>query len=988
MAKSIFRLIALVSGFSGLGYQVLWSDQLGVLLGSTQWAITLVLAVFMSGLTLGSVSAAARCERIKSPLIMYAWVEIAIAIMAWCLPAVWGWMDLALVVSTGGALRAVAMAALVLLPTFLMGLTLPILVEAGIRLKPVGDQSTAVYGINTLGAALGAAISGFLILPQLGLQTANYILIAGNMVAAVMALTFVIAKSSSSINRGVIHSALPHVGGNTAILPLVIAFLCGASTFGYEVIWARMLVQVHGSDVYGFASMLTVLLIGIGAGALMTQLFKRTDAMRLLLFSQLLLLISIGASFIGILHTDSSGLTQFSWDQIIWQRFIATTLVLLPASVCLGMGVPLLVRWYRADRRRSGRFLGWIYAVNTLGAIVGAIGVGYWLIAVVNVADALVTVMLLNACVVILLVIRLKTPMRWVIPALAIIVSMPMWMHQTSTEALFRKFPLSKQAIRGQLAMAEMGTSSSVTLVENRKGWRLITNGLPESLVPLPGAGDATVSAATWLSLLPISLHDDPQRVFVAGFGGGLTVDSIPAHVSEILVAEIESKVVKANALIGDKRAVNPLSDARIRIEIEDARVLMKQSAQSFDVIVSQPSHPWTAGASHLYSQEYFETVAQSLSSDGIFSMWMGLQFVDQMLLEDLLYTLNVVFDEVQVFAPATQNSWIFLAANSNLPTINLDKYGRNAQYWQRVGVYSATEVQVGMVLNALGSKGLSAEGSVISVRHNQMKYRAPKILANPIGKAGAFAWITDWDALSQPWEAPVFDHNILFYAMRSQPAQRMHAISGWSPHHHTVASALNQDISGGEAVNMQYALESPQTADIVRLLYLETHLERLLSNDSGSEFEQAWIREDREGVLIRVEQALRNGDKEQLSIALPQLLLLVQSPSVLQKKAANLAGRAAVILGERVLAQTLLDRYLGLLSDYSQVVFRLAILAKQPSHALEALVSVWEKNRGNPQAARFVSSGVKLLRPFHWQLQSDIRYQNLNRRILSDTGI
>lgn len=981
MPKIIFWLITLISGFSGLGYQILWSDQLGVLLGSAQWAITLVLAMFMAGLTAGSVVSAVVCERLRKPLLWYAVLEIGIAALAMLLPLIWSFLDQIVSLNMPWGVRATMLASVLIIPTFFMGATLPVLVQSsGFEKTPV-DRSTTIYGLNTLGAAIGALVCGFLILPKLGQIYANLVLVAGNTFAALAALYLLWVRNLPSVARQ-LPQAMQQTSARSVFagsLPLVIAFLCGLSTFAYEIIWTRMLVQIHGADVYGFSAMLAVLLCGLGLGALLAGWFRRWSSSHILLISQSLLLLMVAFSFHAVLNMESSALTQTNWASVIGQRFASTSLALFPATVLLGMGVPLVVRWFRDSRPVSGRYLGQVYAINTLGAIVGAVGVGYWLIAVVALEWALAVIMTVNGLVILLLVFRIRPSLPVAGFALLMSVIGISVVAQTTSEPIYRKYPLTQNPLNGPLVMAEMGTSASVATVETRNGWRVITNGLPESLIPLPGVDKSPVSAAYWLTLLPLSLHENPQSMFVAGFGGGVSVEAIPPGVMQVQVAEIEAKVLKANRQLDAVRAQSPFADPRVQTEVEDAKVLLRKADTPFDIIVSQPSHPWTSGSAYLYSTEYFELVSRSLNEDGIFSLWMGLKYIDQALMEDLLYTLQQVFTDVQVFAPGAHKSWVFLASNQQLPAIDARAYHRHASYWHPLGVFDATQIQAAMLLNDAGVRAISQDGEIISARHNQMKFGAPKVLANPLDSHGAFQLVQDHDVIHEWKPEPQQNLGFLLLALRTQPAYRLDAFARQSPALQAVAGFMRQPLQQRHLDDLQIAQQNASTRDMAGLLYLDTRLPRLLKT-GATPADASWLRAGIEAAVLAAELAMRERNRASFPAHLASMLTLVEQPTVLRYRAAVTAAQLAVMSGDTATAAFLISEYAALFRQQNLLMFRLAIVAKNPFAAVDALLRYGAQNRNNPSTLRMMKSGFGMLNPFRQQLQSDFRYRQLQR--------
>jgi SAM-dependent methyltransferase len=204
----------------------------------------------------------------------------------------------------------------------------------------------------------------------------------------------------------------------------------------------------------------------------------------------------------------------------------------------------------------------------------------------------------------------------------------------------------------GEIQYYAVGRSSTVLLVERPDGLRLTTNGLPESLIPRGGPSPTDDEPARWLGMLPALLRPGLRDMLVIGLGGGLTVESVPASVQRVTVIELEEEVLRTHEWLASRRDSSPLRDPRVRVVVNDARGALQLTDARFGAIVSQPSHPWTAGASHLYTREFFSLVARHLEPGGVFVQWIGLAFVDEGLLRSLVATLLEVFPHVSLFVP------------------------------------------------------------------------------------------------------------------------------------------------------------------------------------------------------------------------------------------------------------------------------------------------------------------------------------------------
>ena len=206
-----------------------------------------------------------------------------------------------------------------------------------------------------------------------------------------------------------------------------------------------------------------------------------------------------------------------------------------------------------------------------------------------------------------------------------------------------------------------VGRIATVLVLATPSGFRIRTNGLPEALVTSRGGVPGAGKLVQWLGALPTLARPDARSMLVIGLGGGSHLEAIPSAIQSIDVVELEPEVIRANQILGPKRRRDPLSDPRIRLIANDARGSLLLTDKRYDAIVSQPSHPWTAGSSHLYTREFFELARDHLNPDGVLLQWMGLSFVDEPLLRTLVATLLEVFPHVMAYRPVA-GGMLFLA--------------------------------------------------------------------------------------------------------------------------------------------------------------------------------------------------------------------------------------------------------------------------------------------------------------------------------------
>lgn len=752
----LFSLFFL-SGLTGLIYESVWSQQLALVFGSTELAIAAVLASYMAGLALGASVASIYVNRIRKPVLVYAIIEILIAISALAIPFL---LDLVkhtysafyitpeiTSISPKFAIMYVLGSFLVLLiPTTLMGATLPLLSKYIVKTNNnIGGKIGALYATNTFGACLGALISAFVLLPKFGLSATIYIAVAINAFIFISGVLLFNKKSVEIDRINTVNSAQLN-----NIWMLVIMLFSGVVSLASEVMWARLLSQVLGSSVYSFGVMLFVFLFGIALGAAIgSWLCKKFNSINMFVIVQ----IGIGLSFfISFYHADY--LTQlplqhdFGSLSFVYEGLFLGLLTLLPGALFIGTTFPLAVNICVNNYQQSGLVSAKVYTWNTIGAIFGAMLMGFYLLPQWGFATS--AKILFSISLILALITALKSSKPIILTSFVSIVMLAVLLTPLSAPMQLLKYTvLGSKVQKGDVEYFGIGESTTVMLLDHGADMRLLTNGLPESSIQMQGSRVGNYFLANWLSMLPTLANQQAEDMLIVGLGAGLTLKATPKLIKNIDVVELEPEVILANKKMSEFRGVDPLKDPRVRIHHNDARNALNNSSKKFDIIVSQPSHPWTAGAANLYTQEFFALVNSRLNENGKFIQWIGMRFVDDELLKSLLATLNSEFEYVELYQPLSRGGLVFLA--SNIP-INLDekafKNRQNKAQWSEIGITSWQEFQVAKRIDSNTSKKLSANIETSTDYYNILKIRSPKILKNSLNLKSLNKLVGDNDHL------------------------------------------------------------------------------------------------------------------------------------------------------------------------------------------------------------------------------------------------
>jgi spermidine synthase len=297
-----------------------------------------------------------------------------------------------------------------------------------------------------------------------------------------------------------------------------------------------------------------------------------------------------------------------------------------------------------------------------------------------------------------------------------------------------RLSPLTLTPLQGALEYFSVGRSTTVLLLETQGRWWLTNNGLPEAAIAgraTPPSVDRTVQ---WMALLPALARAELRSMLVIGFGGGLLLEWIPPSVEHVDVIELEPEVIAANARVSDRRRQDPLADPRVHVILNDARNALALSRRRYDAIVSQPSHPWTAGASHLYTREFFELVKGRLAPGGVFLQWIGPAYVDRELLRILVATLTDVFSSVRVYEPGPSQGILLLSSDEPL-ALERDAarvLERDAAWYRGAALLTPEDVAAALLLDEAGARRFSEGAPRNRDRRNHLQMRSPLLrLAN-----------------------------------------------------------------------------------------------------------------------------------------------------------------------------------------------------------------------------------------------------------------
>jgi spermidine synthase len=728
--------VFLLSGASGLIYQVVWSRALTLVFGSTSQGVATVLAAFMGGLAIGSAVASRIGDKVKSPLKAYALLEGGIAFLAlsvlFLMPvleiayrAIYPLAHLSL---TGLTLVRFLLACAFLLPTtILMGATLPILSAYFERHGKVEGQGASIlYTINTTGAVAGTALAGFFLLPTLGMTGTTVIAVATNAVAALGALWLSrqVESGEKSPGRFIrIPFSEPRVSAITPKIPeperpapisrAAVAAAIGISGLGalvLEVVWTRSLALILGSSTYAFTIMLTTFLIGLALGsAVASKLLHRVRnpmmvfavvelATGVAVYAGVVLLPELPYMFLELFRSTAGSPGLFSAG-----RFLMAGSIMLPPTLLLGATFPLAVRCLRVGARAAAAPVGFLYSVNTMGAIAGSLAAGFLLIPGLGLKQTLIIGALINLSAGAFLIVMApgrRPVFKFAAAGLTallmpgLIVGAPDWNPMVMASGVYQYAPRYVETFKnrqefldhhdaGRILYYKDGRSATVS-VEVRprvddlsRHLALAVNGKVDA------SNHADMETQVLLAHIPMLLAAHPEKVALVGWGSGITAGSALTHGSlkTMTAIEIEPAVLEASRFFTEFNN-QPEEDPRLTIELNDARHLLLVADGEFDLIISEPSNPWLPGPSRLFTREAFVMMKDRLTEGGMLCQWVQLYGLDEATFKTLLRTISDVFEDVVVIKASAGDALVL--ASDELIRINA---GRVVQLMNQPGV-------------------------------------------------------------------------------------------------------------------------------------------------------------------------------------------------------------------------------------------------------------------------------------------------------------
>jgi spermidine synthase len=753
------------SGATALVYEVLWSKYLALMFGSTVYAQTVILAVFMGGLALGNRLFGNRADALRQPLAVYGYLEIGIGLVAFLFHQFYELADMAFVALGSHLLgstflllllKVLISIALLIVPTVLMGGTLPLLaswIQQHFRLD-WASRVSLFYAINSLGAVTGAGLAGFFLVQKYGMIFSLQIGAAVNLSIGVIAL--IISRQDMTLSSAV--RAPVAQNGESGPQPFswrglaLLVAVTGGVSMGLEVLSSRALALIVGGSLQAFAVMLMSFILGIGIGSLVISSSRLAGnwGIHTMYFLLTAAATVVGVSLMGIklwvvvysqarfgLASNANG---YFWHQAV-VGLMAFAVLGVPAAF-IGATVPFSIMLLEKSGTAAayvGRLLTW----NTIGAVIGIMLTGFVLMPLLGLRGSIATLAFVLLGAVAFMAFTRNHRRVWI---LSIVVSVCLIVGISSTGEDWKQIlsggvfrvrdralnfaELKMFAADTDLLLYEDAADATVSVHVYRGAGRPV-----ERLLKINGKTDASTygDAATqyMLAHLPIMARPDAREAFVLGFGSGITAGALLEHPLErITIAENCRPVLRAAPLFAEWNH-GILTNSRARVFNEDARTVLKLSPQKYDVIICEPSNPWVAGVGSVFSRDFYELASSRLSDGGIMAQWFHIYEMSDDIVNLVIRTFSSVFPEIEIWDVekgdiillGSKKPWASTPAQYEkvferpLPKADL----------QRIGLSTPAAVWTRQIASQRTAFALAREGPIQTDEFPILEYEAPK---------------------------------------------------------------------------------------------------------------------------------------------------------------------------------------------------------------------------------------------------------------------
>lgn len=672
---AVLLLAIFIINFLSLVFQVVWTRKIMVVFGTTALSVSTVLTVFLLGIALGGYFGGKWIRSVERKLTFTGLALLALG--AYCLVSLhlFGLVRYPFILFAGSIdsplllnlVKFFFCSLILLFPTVIIGAMFPVVTHLySVEFKRLGKDVASIYALDTLGAAIGAALTGFFLVPVVGLMATT--MVSGLLFMAMGVLVLRLERPHHKVDPEE-KTFSPFSNGlrgldSTHILVLAALFVSGFSALLLEVTWSRYFHLLYGTSIYAFALVVAAFLSGLSVGSFFIK--KRLDRIKnpILTFAYIEILIAgfslvilqtsegFEALYIYLFHATD----HFYLFQAI--LFVSAFLAMLVPTSLMGANFPLAVKIFTRSGETRGEDSGLVFSINTAGGILGAFTAGFFIIPAVGLEHTSIIATVIYLLIGFVFLAKSGRKVVHTVAAAALTLSIFVFGYQTYGEPSL-DVSVYYNGVRKHTYEDYARVKKMTNIVYSRQGlYGLVAveqdNVLRRMSLWTNGKVDASTAKndmqnQEYLAHLPLLLHKDPKKVLNIGFGSGVTAGAVTTHldVEVIDCVELDPLVVEAADRYFKPFNNDVLSDSRVRVHFEDGRHYLDTSKERYDVIISEPSNIWISGVSQLFTREFYEIADRHLNEGGIFTQWLPAYDLMERDVKLILKTIGERFEHV-----------------------------------------------------------------------------------------------------------------------------------------------------------------------------------------------------------------------------------------------------------------------------------------------------------------------------------------------------
>ena len=659
----ILFLVFFLSGACALAYQIVWIRLFGLVFGGTVVSMSVVIGAFMGGLALGSKYFGKYAERIGNRVRLYGFLEVLLGVagllvffaikflskLLYSFP-----FDIHADSVTGVFIRLFLSFAILIVPTLIMGGTLPVLLRAITdKKKDIIVNTSLLYAFNTLGAMTGTVLVGFVLIRFIGVWRTNLLTVFINLAMGVTALAIsgrFESEPDIAISEKQPETAKHSGKGFRFVAALGITGFVGLTL---EMVWMRTMLLVSNNTTYLYSIVITVVLFGLGLGGLLLPVIVPQKRRNERTFGFILLAISFTtvfgyAMFPLTTFLGFSSLALFITFLRLSILTMALTLLLgfLPVFL-MGLSLPIGVGLFAHEIRGLSGRVGLIYAVNTLGALIGSLATVFVLIPLMGITMTILLCVVMTAVPGFYFIMRTRGK-KSAFPVLAGGITV-LFIGSLIVVNLDIPRSILKRRLDGDyIEYLNEGRSSTIWITNKVPGFRKIW------IDNLWVSSTSREGTHALLAHYPMLFHENPKTVVGIAFGTGQTFGTCLLYpIESIKSVEIDPEIITACKGRFTTENYGILEDPRNEVIIDDGRFFLAGTSDKFDIITAEPLQPYTRGTVNLYSYEFYEACKRALQPGGVVAQWLPVYNSGVADSWSLIRSFTEAFDHVLFFLNA-----------------------------------------------------------------------------------------------------------------------------------------------------------------------------------------------------------------------------------------------------------------------------------------------------------------------------------------------